>query len=365
MTIKQYGGVFGRNPTFNNVTIDGELIINGDTFTGLDYEGAWNASTNTPTLASSTGTLGEFYIVSVAGATDLNGVTNWDVGDWALFNGSVWQRVEGGANGNFTTLSVSGLSSLATLDTTGNVGIANDGTGTNTIAKNFTVAHAAGNQGAIVQYGMKDSAFAGMEVVNAASSVGGYNGQSINFITHEGASSVGTRLSIASTGDLSVTSGNLLFASGKGIDFSATAGTGTSELLDDYEEGLHTATITANTSGTVTLNATNNKLAYTKTGRSVIVTGKINVDSVSSPTGSFNISLPFSANVSAQASDSGGSIVANGLVAANVADLCCRTINGNSFLRVELGDSTSLQSDSAQELQASAWLAISITYPTA
>ena len=325
MTIKQYGGVFGRNPTFNNVTIEGE-----------------------------------FYIVSVAGVTDLNGITNWDVGDWALFNGSVWQRVEGGANGNFTTLSVSGLSSLATLDTTGNVGIANDGTGTNTVAKNFTVAHAAGNQGAIVQYGMKDSAFAGMEVVNAASSVGGYNGQSINFITHEGASSVGTRLSIASTGDLSVTSGNLLFASGKGIDFSATAGTGTSELLDDYEEGLHTATITANTSGTVTLNATN-----TKTGRSVIVTGKINVDSVSSPTGSFNISLPFSANVSAQASDSGGSIVANGLVAANVADLCCRTINGNSFLRVELGDSTSLQSDSAQELQASAWLAISITYPTA
>ena len=112
MTIKQYGGVFGRNPTFNNVTIDGELIINGSVFTGLDYEGAWNASTNTPTLTSSVGTLGQFYIVSVAGATDLNGITNWDVGDWALFNGSVWQRVEGGADGNFSTLSVSGLSSL-------------------------------------------------------------------------------------------------------------------------------------------------------------------------------------------------------------------------------------------------------------
>ena len=112
MTIKQLGGVFGRNPTFNNVTIDGELIINGSVFTGLDYEGAWNATTNTPTLTSSVGTLGQFYIVSVAGATDLNGITNWDVGDWALFNGSVWQRVEGGANGNFSTLSVSGLSSL-------------------------------------------------------------------------------------------------------------------------------------------------------------------------------------------------------------------------------------------------------------
>ncbi len=147
MTIKQLGGVFGRNPTFNNVTIDGELIINGSVFTGLDYEGAWNADTNTPTLTSSVGTLGQFYIVSVAGATDLNGITNWDVGDWALFNGSVWQRVEGGADGNFSTLSVSGLSSLngganvtgsvtadgANIDgavTTGDITIDNDDTPT-------------------------------------------------------------------------------------------------------------------------------------------------------------------------------------------------------------------------------------------
>ena len=27
MTIKQYGGVFGRNPTFNNVTVDGTLTV--------------------------------------------------------------------------------------------------------------------------------------------------------------------------------------------------------------------------------------------------------------------------------------------------------------------------------------------------
>jgi hypothetical protein len=30
MTIKQYGGVFGRNPTFNNVTIEGTLTFDGD-----------------------------------------------------------------------------------------------------------------------------------------------------------------------------------------------------------------------------------------------------------------------------------------------------------------------------------------------
>ena len=30
MTIKQLGGVFGRNPTFNDVTIEGQLTFNGD-----------------------------------------------------------------------------------------------------------------------------------------------------------------------------------------------------------------------------------------------------------------------------------------------------------------------------------------------
>jgi len=107
MTIKQLGGVFGRNPTFNDVTIDGELILNGEIFTGLDFQGSWNASTNTPTLASGVGTTGEFYIVSVAGTTNLDGITNWGVGDWAMFSGSAWQRVEGNADGNFVNLSVS------------------------------------------------------------------------------------------------------------------------------------------------------------------------------------------------------------------------------------------------------------------
>ena len=119
MTIKQHGGIFGRNPTFNNVTVDGTLAINGpitiggDVFSGLDYDGTWNASTNTPTLTSSVGTIGHFYIVSVAGSTDLDGITNWGIGDWAVFNGSVWQRVEGGADGNFAELSVTGTSQFA------------------------------------------------------------------------------------------------------------------------------------------------------------------------------------------------------------------------------------------------------------
>jgi hypothetical protein len=60
----------------------------------LSYQGTWNASTNSPTLTSSVGTKGYYYVVSVAGNTDLNGITDWLVGDWAVFNGSVWQKVD-------------------------------------------------------------------------------------------------------------------------------------------------------------------------------------------------------------------------------------------------------------------------------
>ena len=60
----------------------------------LSYQGTWNASTNSPTLTSSVGTKGYYYVVNVAGNTNLNGITDWLVGDWAVFNGSVWQKVD-------------------------------------------------------------------------------------------------------------------------------------------------------------------------------------------------------------------------------------------------------------------------------
>ncbi len=65
---------------------------------GLVYKGTWNATTNTPTLASGTGTTGEFYIVSVAGTTSLDGITDWQVGDWAIFvevgATDTWQKID-------------------------------------------------------------------------------------------------------------------------------------------------------------------------------------------------------------------------------------------------------------------------------
>jgi hypothetical protein len=70
-------------------------------------------------------------------------------------------------------------------------------------------------------------------------------------------------LTIDASQNLAVTSGNLSFANGQGIDFSATAGTGTSELLNDYEEGTWTPTLP--NGGGVTVSAA----FYTKIGRQV------------------------------------------------------------------------------------------------
>jgi hypothetical protein len=72
-------------------------------------------------------------------------------------------------------------------------------------------------------------------------------------------------------GDVTLSTGNLVIGtSGKGIDFSATPGTGTSELLADYEEGTWTPTLTTNGfSGGVTLSSATG--LYTKVGRQVTV----------------------------------------------------------------------------------------------
>ena len=59
---------------------------------GVTYGGAWNASTNTPTLATGAGATGAVYRVSVAGATVLDALTSYSVDDFIVFNGSVWLK---------------------------------------------------------------------------------------------------------------------------------------------------------------------------------------------------------------------------------------------------------------------------------
>jgi hypothetical protein len=89
------------------------ITSTANTVGSLEYKGLWNAATNTPTLVSSVGTQGDYYVVSVAGTTNLDGVTTWDEGDWAIFNGSVWQLFQDGQDGVFATLTVSNYAAFA------------------------------------------------------------------------------------------------------------------------------------------------------------------------------------------------------------------------------------------------------------
>lgn len=62
---------------------------------GLNYHGAWDATTNTPTLADGVGTAGDFYRVSVAGTQDLgSGPIIFEVGDHVIYEGTTWQQLD-------------------------------------------------------------------------------------------------------------------------------------------------------------------------------------------------------------------------------------------------------------------------------
>jgi hypothetical protein len=97
----------------------------------------------------------------------------------------------------------------------------------------------------------------------------------------------------ASTGrftNVTLTTGSLIVASGQGVDFSATPGTGSSELFDDYEIGTHTTTANANT----TLDNSYKAFKYTKVGNVVTVVGLLQITG-SSGTDTLTFTLPFTA----------------------------------------------------------------------
>ena len=114
------------------------------------YKGAWNAATNTPPLASGIGARGAYYVVSVPGTTELDGVANWGVGDWAVFGADAWQRLEGGEQlnaktlivqetalfeGNITNTALNASHAVATDASKRLVSVANSGVGLNVLAE--------------------------------------------------------------------------------------------------------------------------------------------------------------------------------------------------------------------------------------
>lgn len=78
---------------------------------GLIYLGTWDANTNSPFLTSGVGTCGGYYIVTVAGTTNLDGITDWQVGDWAIFECATnsWQKIDNHDIQAYTTIQDEGV----------------------------------------------------------------------------------------------------------------------------------------------------------------------------------------------------------------------------------------------------------------
>ena len=110
-------------------------------------------------------------------------------------------------------------------------------------------------------------------------------------------------------GKIKVSDNIIIGTSGKGIDFSATPGTGTSELLSDYEEGTWTPTFIGDTVPGITVYASQIG-AYTKVGRQVTITGDVSVTATTGSGGLLIGGLPFNNSASFRAV---GAVMTDGL----------------------------------------------------
>lgn len=137
-----------------------------------------------------------------------------------------------------------------------------------------------------------------------------------------------------STKDVTVSAGNLVIGtSGKGIDFSATPGTGTSELLDDYEEGTWTPTVTDGTNNATYVTQVG---LYKKIGNTVFVEGLVWVNSIGSVGNARIAGLPFAIGGSSYPTFSFGYATSlNGTAGYNLSGYGSP---GDSFFRIARWD---------------------------
>lgn len=117
-------GTYGTAISVPQITVNAQGQITNVVDLQIDspsYQGVWDASANTPLLASSVGTEGYYYIVSVAGTTNLNGVSSWSVGDWAIFGAGVWSKVSNSQSSVFNEITVTGLTGFMYANRTSEV----------------------------------------------------------------------------------------------------------------------------------------------------------------------------------------------------------------------------------------------------
>jgi hypothetical protein len=129
------------------------------------------------------------------------------------------------------------------------------------------------------------------------------------------------------SGDVTLSTGNLVVANGKGIDFSATPGTGTSELFADYEEGTWTPSV----GGTATYYVQDGR--YTKIGRMVFIQAKIQINVLGTGSTTTISGLPFTASSTPLATVGTGAVAYFGTLATAVTTLSACSVPGTATVQ--------------------------------
>ena len=238
----------------------------------VQYQGSWNASTNTPTLTSSVGTQGYYYVVSTAGTTSINGINLWSVGDWIVFNGSVWQKVNGSSTEAFSAITVTGLTGYMYANGTSQVTAS---TTIPTTALSGTITNAQLANSSITINGTSTSLGGSISVGTVTSVTGS------GVISSSGGTTPAISISQATTstsGYLSSTDWNTFNGKGSG-SVTSVSGTGTVNGI--------TLTGTVTSSGSLTLGGTLGSIANSQLTNSSITFGATSV-SLGSTVSAFN-----------------------------------------------------------------------------
>ena len=175
-------------------------------------------------------------------------------------------------------------------------------------------------------------------------------------LTFDGDIDINSDLKVS--GDIE-TIGNVIIAtSGNGIDFSATAGTGTSELFDDYEEGTWTPVLNTDNSDMTISSYVIQTGRYTKSGNTVVVTINLAASVSSVGTGTLQITgLPYTADTDTNFPMYGG--VAEGVSGFSTAPTNVAIFGGSSNIRIR---NTSSALSASDITTGTVWLRTTITY---
>jgi hypothetical protein len=162
---------------------------------------------------------------------------------------------------------------------------------------------------------------------------------------------------------LTLTDGNITFSgSGHGIHLGVTSANA-ANLLDDYEEGDHVISTHYAGSGSWNTTDSNDTLQYTKIGRLVHVSGRVDVDTYSSASGIGYIDAPFTPSSGSETSgDSTGLLRVAGSNGKNVGDFNVQVYEGLARLYFDLNDANILNNAALAAFDSSMNIYMSITY---